>query len=153
MTDQMTIPGAVDAPLVVNLTTLTVQGRRITRALYNQLREEPLIGDDGALNGRAWGYVNEHAKAGCGFFRGYNTMGAYDSRVHDRDHRHVIWQRGDELLRAEVLSLGAEERRVSRFGSELELRTVWSQLPPETIASRRRSLNLVAGLPQIFIGR
>lgn len=153
MTEQLTIPTSERA-LRVELTTLTVQGRRLTRVLFNQLREEPLIGENGTLSGTPWGYVNEHAKKGdCGLFRGYDTAGRYSATNRDPGHRHVVWQRGDELLRDLVFSLSAAERRVDWYGEEPELRRVWGQLPPHTIPARRRSHNLIAGLPQIFIGR
>lgn len=151
MTDQLTIPGAERTPSVA-LTTLTIQGRRITRALYGQLREEPLIAGDGGLNGTPWSYVNEHVKNGdCGRFRGRDAEGQYKHDNIDRSHRHVVWQRDDELMRDVVLSLDAAQRRFAWAGDELRLE--WSQWPPETIPARRRSHLLVAGLPQIFIGR
>jgi hypothetical protein len=151
MTEQLIIP-ETERTLRVELTTLTVQGRRLARVLYNQLREEPLIGEDGALNGVPWGYVNEHVKGDeCGRYRGRNADGQYNHSNLDRSHRHVVWQRDDELLRDVVLSLEAAERRFAWVGSELMRE--WGQVPPHTIPTRRRSHNTVAGLPQIFIGR
>lgn len=151
MTDQLTIPGAVDE-LVVHLATLTVQGRRITRTLYQQLRDEPLIADDGTLNGRPWGYVNEHSKTrNCGHFSGLNAAGQWDGRAFDRGHRHIIWQCENELLRDVVLSLDAMERSMEWSGEQRK--RILELLPPHTVPVLRRSLNLVAGLPQIFIGR
>ena len=152
MTDQLTIPGAAETALRVELTTLTVEGRRLTRAVYTQLREEPLIGDDGTLNGKPWGYVNEHLKGGvCGRFRGLDAHGRFDHTI-DRGHRHVIWQRGDELLRDLVFSLSAAERTVVHCGNG-EFARAWDAFAPHTLPARRRVHNLVAGLPQIFIGR
>ena len=153
-TDQLEIPGAAEGTLRVELATIRVEGRRLTRALYNQLREEVLIAKDGTLNGTPWGYVNEHSKdRRCGRFRGRDAEGYYTSDMWDRAHRHVIWQRGGDLLRDVVLSLDAAERQCDRFGPNLDLDRVWNQLPPHTIPARRRSYNLIAGLPQLYIGR
>lgn len=73
----------------IEIKALTVNGRQVTLALFRQLEREDLIGvrdDEVVLNGQAWGHVNYHP----------------DKCAGDRAHLHVIWQKGDELRRANV---------------------------------------------------
>lgn len=40
---------------VVEIKTLTVSSKQVTLAVFRQLMEEPLVNDDGTLNGTPWG--------------------------------------------------------------------------------------------------
>ncbi|MEU8148443.1 hypothetical protein [Nonomuraea sp. NPDC048901] len=82
-----TPPAAGIGTATVDLKTLTVNGRRMTLTVFRQIREQPLIADDGTLNGQPWGMVNYHPDR-CG-----------DSQL---THWHIVWQRGSELLRTRV---------------------------------------------------
>jgi hypothetical protein len=70
----------------VEIQTLTISRKQVTLAVFRQLPEEPLIADDGTLNGVPWGTVNYHP----------------DKCADRRSHRHVVWQRGATLLRSLV---------------------------------------------------
>lgn len=83
----ITPPAAAIGTAAVDLMTLTVNGRRMTLTVFRQIREQPLIADDGTLNGQPWGVVNYHPDR-CG-----------DSQL---THWHIVWQRGTELLRSRV---------------------------------------------------
>lgn len=85
MPKQLTAQTATITTAAVEVKTLTVSGKQVTLAVFRQLREEPLIAEDGTLNGVPWGYVNYHPDK-CGGDR----------------HWHVVWQQGDELLRSRV---------------------------------------------------
>lgn len=87
MTRQLTTQNATITTAAVEVKTLTISGKQVTLAVFRQLKEEPLIAEDGTLNGEPWGVVNYHPDK-CG-----------DDRVA---HVHVVWQRGPELLRARV---------------------------------------------------
>lgn len=83
---KLTVQNAEIKTAAVEIRTLTISGKQVTLAVFRQLREEPLIAEDGALNGDPWGIVNYHP----------DKCGDGDS------HIHVVWQRGPELLRARV---------------------------------------------------
>lgn len=87
MPKQLTTQNATITTAAVEVKTLTISGRQVTLAVFRQLREEPLIAEDGTLNGVPWGAVNYHPDK-CG-----------DAPLK---HWHIVWQRGDELLRSRV---------------------------------------------------
>ncbi|MEV7163129.1 hypothetical protein AB0N60_13630 [Streptomyces microflavus] len=87
MTKQLTTQNATITTAAVEVKTLTISGKQVTLAVFRQLREQPLIAQDGTLNGEPWGFVNYHPDK-CG-----------DDRFA---HVHIVWQRGPELLRARV---------------------------------------------------
>jgi hypothetical protein len=87
MTKMLTTQNAQITTAAVEVKTLTISGKQVTLAVFRQLREEPLISEDGTLNGAPWGVVNYHPDK-CG--------------VHLTEHVHVIWQAGAELLRSRV---------------------------------------------------
>lgn len=83
---QLTVYNAQISTATVEIKTLTVTGKQVTLAVFRQLLDEPLIAEDGALNGVPWGTVNYHPdKCGDG-----------------GQHLHVVWQKGDELRRSRV---------------------------------------------------
>jgi hypothetical protein len=71
----------------VELPALTINGRKMSLAVFRQVRNEELIAPDGTLNGAPWGWVNYHP----------DRCGDIDLR-----HWHVVWTRDGELLRARV---------------------------------------------------
>jgi hypothetical protein len=85
MAKQLTVHNATINTAAVEVKTLTISGKQVTLAVFRQLREEQLIAKDGTLNGQPWGYVNYHP-----------------DKCDEADHRHYVWQRGDELLRSRV---------------------------------------------------
>ncbi|MFD4592839.1 hypothetical protein [Streptomyces rubiginosohelvolus] len=86
MTGQLTTQNATITTAAVEVKTLTISGKQVTLAVFRQLKEEPLIAEDGTLNGEPWGSVNYHpAKCSAA-----------------AEHHHVVWQRGNELRRAYV---------------------------------------------------
>lgn len=87
MTTQLTTETATITTAAIEIRTLTIGRKQVTLAVFRQLREEPLIAEDGTLNGVPWGAVNYHPDK-CG-----------DDRLK---HWHIVWQRGDELLRSRV---------------------------------------------------
>lgn len=87
MPKQLTVHNATITTASVEVKTLTISGKQVTLAVFKQLREEPMIGEDGAFLGEPWGYVNYHPDK-CG-----------DDRTK---HLHVVWQRDGDLLRSRV---------------------------------------------------
>jgi hypothetical protein len=87
MNRALTVQAAEIRTAAVEIKTLTVSGKQVTLAVFRQLREKPLIAEDGALNGIPWGIVNYHPEK-C----------AYDRPAH----WHIVWQDGSELLRSTV---------------------------------------------------
>ncbi|WP_181383959.1 hypothetical protein [Streptomyces sp. NWU339] len=83
----LTTQNALITTASVEVKTLTISGKQVTLAVFRQLREEPLISEDGSLNGDPWGVVNYHPEK-CG-----NAVA----------HWHVVWQRGTEIFRAAVI--------------------------------------------------
>lgn len=83
---QLTVHNASVTTMTVEVKTLTIGARQVTQGIFKQLIEEPLIAEDGTLNGAPWGHVTWHPDK-CG---------------DDRPHLHIVWQRGAELLRSRV---------------------------------------------------
>jgi hypothetical protein len=82
---QLTVHNATITTASVEVKTLTISGKQVTLAVFRQLREEQLIGEDGRLLGEPWGFVNYHP-----------------DKCEATDHLHVVWQRGDDLLRSRI---------------------------------------------------
>ena len=104
MTRPLTVHNAQITTAAVEVKTLTISGKQVTLAVFRQLREEPLIADDGTLNGVPWGTVNYHPDK-CG-------------NADQADHWHVVWQRGSDLLRSRVDTGPEYDRRAGDFGPE-----------------------------------
>lgn len=85
-TRQLTVHNASVTTMTVEVKTLTIGTRQVTQGIFRQLIEEPLIAEDGTLNGVPWGHVTWHPN-GCADL--------------DR-HWHIVWQAGAGLRRARV---------------------------------------------------
>src|SRR5438132_1220616 len=83
---QLTVHNAEVKTAAVEIRTLTISGKQVTLAVFRQLQEQPLVAENGTLNGLPWGTVNYHPDR-CG-----------DSG----EHLHVVWQQGGELRRSLV---------------------------------------------------
>ncbi|WP_121703494.1 hypothetical protein [Streptomyces sp. E5N298] len=83
---QLSARNATITTAAVEVKALTISGKQVTLAVFRQLKEEPLIAEDGTLNGEPWGIVNYHPGK-CG---------------DAPEHLHVVWQNGDELRRSAV---------------------------------------------------
>ncbi|MGH3305308.1 MAG: hypothetical protein ACRDOK_27320 [Streptosporangiaceae bacterium] len=83
---QLTIHNAQLTTAKAEMVKLTVDSKQVTLAVFRQLIEEPLVDEDGNLNGVPWGTVNYHP----------------DKCADERDHLHVVWQKGDLLRRSMV---------------------------------------------------
>ncbi|KQZ07264.1 hypothetical protein AB0K86_33035 [Streptomyces clavifer] len=70
----------------VEVKTLTIKGKQVTLAVFRQLKDEPLIAEDGTLLGEPWGIVNYHP----------------DKCADAPEHLHVVWQKDDALRRSAV---------------------------------------------------
>lgn len=86
MSPQLTVHNAQISTATVEIKTLTITGKQVTLAVFRQLVEEPLIADDGTLNGVPWGRVNYHP----------------DKCADAAEHWHVVWQKGAELRRSRL---------------------------------------------------
>jgi hypothetical protein len=87
MPKQLTAQTATITTAAVTIQALTIGAKQVTQSVFRQLPEAELIDHDGALNGEPWGVVRYHPDK-C------------DSSPFA--HRHIVWQRGDQLLRARV---------------------------------------------------
>lgn len=85
---RLTVHNAEVRTATVEVRTLTISGKQVTLAVFRQLREKPLIAEDGTLNGTPWGTVNYHPDK-C-------------ADQPYRPHLHMVWQSGIELLRTRV---------------------------------------------------
>lgn len=85
-TSPLTVETALITTAAIEIKTLTVRAKQVTLALFRQLEEKQLVGDDGTLAGTPWGRVNYHP----------------DKCADDLDHMHVVWQDGTELRRSQV---------------------------------------------------
>lgn len=89
MTKQLTTQNATITTAAVEVKILTISGKQVTLAVFRQLKEEPLIAEDGTLNGEPWGSVNYHP----------------DKCSDAAEHLHVVWQKGAELRRSNVAAV------------------------------------------------
>lgn len=87
MTEQLTTQNATITTATIEIQALTIGRKQVTQSVFRQLPEEPLIAEDGTLNGTPWGTVNYHPDK-CG--------------DNERKHWHVVWQRGTELRRSRI---------------------------------------------------
>lgn len=102
MSKALTVHNAEIKTAAVEIRTLTISGKQVTLAVFRQLREEPLIAEDGTLNGVPWGIVNYHP----------------DKCANDGEHIHVVWQLGVDLMRCRVNApklAGLRSRRAAAF--------------------------------------
>jgi hypothetical protein len=99
MPTQLTTETATITTATIQIQTLTIGRKQVTLAVFRQLREEPLIAEDGTLNGVPWGIVNYHPE-----------------RCASPAHWHVVWQQGNELLRARVDHQGPAGKFWSKTG-------------------------------------
>jgi hypothetical protein len=86
VTEQLTTQNATITTATIQVQALTIGRKQVTQSVFRQLSEEPLIADNGTLNGEPWGLVNYHPDK-CGDFE---------------EHVHVVWQRGTQLLRSAI---------------------------------------------------
>jgi hypothetical protein len=82
---RLTVHNASVTTMTVEVKTLTIGARQVTQGIFRQLIEERLIAEDGTLNGTPWGHVTWHP-----------------GNCPTEPHRHVVWQRGEELRRSTV---------------------------------------------------
>lgn len=101
MTTQLTTETATITTAAIQIRTLTIGRKQVTLAVFRQLREKPLIAEDGTLNGVPWGIVNYHPDK-CG--DDYS------------DHWHIVWQHGSELRRSYIAE-AADFDHVTRSGN------------------------------------
>lgn len=101
MPTQLTTETATITTAAIQIQTLTIGKKQVTLAVFRQLREEPLVAEDGTLNGVPWGIVNYHPDK-CG--DDYS------------DHWHIVWQRGSELRRSYIAE-AADFDHVTRSGN------------------------------------
>jgi hypothetical protein len=83
----LTVRNAEIRTASVEVKTLAMSGKQVTLAVFRQLREQPLIAEDGRLNGQPWGVINYHP----------------DKCADALPHLHVVWQSGSDLFRASEL--------------------------------------------------
>ncbi|MFD5216942.1 hypothetical protein ACFWMH_04570 [Streptomyces tendae] len=84
---QLTPQNATITTASIQVQALTIGKKQVTLAVFRQLEDEDIIKPlDAGLVGDPWGRVNYHP----------------DKCAEDKEHIHVVWQRGDELRRATV---------------------------------------------------
>ncbi|QIY72060.1 hypothetical protein HEP84_25830 [Streptomyces sp. RLB1-33] len=99
MTDRFTPQNVTVTTATIEVKTLTLGKRQITQSVFRQLVEEPLIDESGAFCGQPWGYINHcpDKKVAAD-----DLSGRMIDCATSIDHRHVIWQKDDELRRSRV---------------------------------------------------
>jgi hypothetical protein len=99
----ITVRSAEISTATVEIKTVTVNRKQMTLAMFRQLRDEPLVSEDGKLNGNPWGSVNCHPGECWAVHQDSPGPGwAYSCKNDHGSHLYVIWQRGDELLKSLV---------------------------------------------------
>ncbi|MFF9664059.1 hypothetical protein ACF1FY_18415 [Streptomyces althioticus] len=84
---QLTPQNATVTTATIQVRALTIGKKQVTLAVFRQLEDEDIIRPlDAGLAGEPWGRVNYHP----------------DKCADEKEHIHVVWQKGDELRRATV---------------------------------------------------
>lgn len=96
---QLTPQNVTVTTATIEVKTLTLGKRQITQSVFRQLVEEPLVAEDGTFRGQPWGYVNHCPDKKV---PDDNYTGRMIDCATSTDHRHVVWQKGDELRRSRV---------------------------------------------------
>lgn len=156
---KLTAHNASVTTMTVEVKTLTIGTRQVTQGIFRQLIEEPLIAEDGSLNGVPWGHVSWHPDGKhCGYYSRRRSDGRAEERPRrDNGHLHVVWQRRAALYRSLVYSAEAEEQRF-QYGPPLEgtwrssYHVAWDELSDEARQRHREVRATLAQLPQLFIG-
>lgn len=149
-TKQLTVHNASVTTMTVEVKTLTIGARQVTQGIFKQLIEEPLIAEDGTLNGVPWGRVNYCPDGnGCGGYTMITIQGSA-GRSYDSKHMHIVWQRGDQLFRSTVCSIRALSERV--VWRDARRQCAWDDYTEEDRQRHREIRAALAQLPQLFIG-
>lgn len=91
---RITVHDATIKTATVAVKALTISGKQVTLAVFEQLERETLLDPEtGELRGLPWGRVNYYRKP-C-----------------EPDHLHVVWQRGEDLRRDCVYERRSAETR------------------------------------------
>lgn len=141
MAAPLTVHNAEIKTASVEVRTLTISGKQVTLAVFRQLREEPLIAEDGTLNGVPWGVVNYHPDR-CG------------PAADVADHLHIVWQQGTELLRSWVDAQPQFKRFWSQPGSWLlsaHLRDLLLGRPSRFWDGKAPEVDLYAGQSAVLL--
>lgn len=84
---QLTPQNATITTAAVEVKALTISGKQVTLAVFRQLEDANIIEPlDATLAGEPWGRVNYHP----------------DKCADEKEHIHVVWQKGDELRRGTI---------------------------------------------------
>lgn len=128
MTEQLTTQNATITTATIQVQALTIGRKQVTQSVFRQLREEPLLADDCSLNGAPWGVVNYHPDK-CG---------------DHAEHLHIVWQRGEQLLRTTLYTPGHSRHFTATAGALVEA---------SIVAGLRRWSVYQGAVDELFIGR
>ncbi|MEU5397505.1 hypothetical protein [Streptomyces tibetensis] len=101
MTDRLTPQNVTVTTATIEVKALTLGKRQITQSVFRQLVEEPLIDDNGSFRGQPWGYINHCPDKKVAHD---NLTGKMIDCATGPVHRHVVWQKGDELRRSRIIA-------------------------------------------------
>lgn len=99
MTERFTPQNVTVTTATIEVKTLTLGRRQITQSVFRQLVEEQLVEEDGTFRGQPWGYVNHCPDKKI---PADDLSGRMIDCATSGDHRHVVWQKNDELRRSRV---------------------------------------------------
>lgn len=107
MTDRLTPQNVTVTTATIEVRTLTLGNRQITQSVFRQLQEESLVDGDGNFRGQPWGFVNHCPDKKV---PDDNLTGTMIECASGPAHRHVVWQKGDELRRSRVVTYVSAHR-------------------------------------------
>src|SRR5262245_25038320 len=100
MAAPLTVHTATIRTATIEVKTLTLSGRQITLSVFRQLQEESILDSERRpthLRGVGWGWVNYCPGPGHCAWAEHGAS----------SHRHLVWQRGEELRRCCFPQLGS----------------------------------------------
>lgn len=132
----ITVDEAMISTVAVEIKTLTIGKKQMTLAVYRQIIEEPIIGENCEFAGTPWGKVNYHPEC--------------DKDDMELRHVHVIWQKGGELRRSTVLPYVRGMRKWIDLNEAVRdsfqyLAIVWTALDPEGTMPKKMRMRLEQG--------
>ncbi|MDX3753998.1 hypothetical protein [Streptomyces sp. AK02-04a] len=102
---QLTPQNATVTTATITVQALTIGKKQVTLAVFRQLEDANIIKTlDASLAGEPWGRVNYHP----------------DKCADEKEHIHVVWQKGDELRRATVYEPSVAAHRHHHAGLYVE---------------------------------
>ena len=130
----ITVKEASVKTAAVEVKSLVISGRQVTMSLFRQFLPAVLVDSKTAdLRGTPWGFVNYYWK-NCDHYRYLS-----DYNFRSGEHRHVVWQLGNELRRTCLYPIDFAANRTEEAAAlETVIEASWQSLCYDMVEGRAR---------------